>query len=89
MLRFTANYKIQEKIKNIDKWGNIPKQFIWNSTSALDFKHAFNESFIKEKIDYFLAENFDHSLEGIEKANNTLTNITLAAAKVSLPTKET
>ena len=41
-----------------------------------------------KKIDYFLAENFDHSMEGTEKANNTLTNIILAAAKVSLPTKK-
>ena len=43
---------------------------------------------LKKKIDYFLAEDFDHSSEMIEKANNTLNNIILAAAKVSLPTRK-
>ena len=48
MLRLS---KIQEKNQEY-QWGKVPKQFIWNSTSTLDFKHAFYASFIEEKIDY-------------------------------------
>ena len=52
--------------------------------SETKFRDALNLSVCTKKISDFLGENFDNSLNGVEKANRTFTDILITAAKTSL-----
>ena len=68
-------------------WKKLQPKFHWNSQSNSKFRDALNLSVCTKKISDFLGENFDNSLNGVEKANRTFTDILITAAKTSLKQK--
>ena len=79
------------KCKQFDdthNWKKLQPKFHCNSQSNSKFRDALNLSVCSKKISDFLAENFDNSLNGVEEANRTFTDILINAAKPHSNRKE-
>ena len=69
--------------------GKLQPKVHWNSQSKSNFGDALNSSVCTKEISDFLDENCQNSLNGVEKANRTFTDILITAAKTSLNRKGT
>ena len=60
---------------------------VLSQQSNSKFRDALNLSVCTKKISDFLGENFENSLNGVEKANRIFTDILITASKTSLKHK--